>query len=164
MEPLLTKLETNILKSLTQNDAEEIVTGKVLEHGKNRGYCFLMSLLYGLEELGGNDLRAMIEKVKTTPLTGDYFDKETGSVGWADGLARILTSDRSGLKRITSTDNLDVIRNVAFNARPIDKLFLLVHTPGHYSYCRMNGNYSNPLGDKPISIERVVGWELWKVL
>lgn len=163
-EKILTKLEHNIPKSLTQNEIETFVMGKVLEHGKSRGYCYLVSLLYGLEEIGPNSIDDLVGMLKHLDPGTDYFDKETGAVGWADGLARLITKDKNGLKRFTVSPSLDVIRNLAYNSRPIDKLFLLVHTPGHYSYCRMDGTYSNPLGEKSLDPERVIHWELWKVI
>lgn len=161
---ILTKLENQIVKAVTQNQVEEQVFGKVLDHQAGNGYCFLLSLLYGVEELGPYDMDKMVEKLKATPLATDYFNKGDGSVGDAGGLVSILTEKRFSLKRLYKTENLNVLRNMVLSAESEHNLFFLAHLPGHYIYVRMNGDYSNPLGDRPVNTSKVKDWQLWKVL
>lgn len=164
MEPILTGLEVNIAKAMTQQDSEVELMGKVLDHGAGKGYCFLMSLLYGLEEVGGNNLREMIMVLKGKVLRSEVFDKGDGFVGNAWELAKVVTYGNQALQLITKTDNIDVVRNVIYNATPRDKLFLVAKLPGHYIYVRLTGDYSNPNDNKDVDEKRILGWRLWKVV
>lgn len=141
-----------------QSFMEKFIVGRTLPYGRGAGYCFLASLLYGINELSGVGIEDMLTKLKSGGDVSKFFNKKNGFVKSIYEISDFVTGGKYPVNLDLRTESREEAKD--FVKRLGRKYFFIAKMELHYVYFDRFGWYINPYQNDVVDEKDIIGWRV----